>query len=103
MKLEDALEYPTAPALVAGVIGWGRVFFDECWWRAERARVVALAAPDPEVIRAPRSERGPEISERWMRVACAFTEGASRLYGVPVLGVEALEEYTLRFGEEYCG
>ncbi len=78
--------------VLASVIGWGRVLFDEDFWRSEQAQVVAFADPwdthwnKPEIVR--------ERTGAWLaRVADN--------YNVPIIPLEELRECTLIYGEEY--
>lgn len=96
MSLEEALGYHEITTLMgwvlASVVGWGRVFFDEDFWRAERAQLVAFA--DPEHTHADKPKIVRERSGRWLgRVATN--------YGVPILPLHGLRDYTLMYGEEY--
>lgn len=78
--------------VVASVIGWGRVLFDEDFWRAEKAQVVAFA--DPKDTHSDKPSIVQERAGAWlMRVAAG--------YGVSILSLEELREYTLMYGEEY--
>lgn len=78
--------------LVASVIGWGRVLFDEEFWRAEKAQVVAFA--DPWDTHAGEPEITRERTSRWLG-------RAAENYGIPVVPLDELRDYTLMYGEEY--
>jgi hypothetical protein len=78
--------------VLASVIGWGRVFFDEDFWRAEKAEVIAFA--DPTDTHANKPDIVQERAGRWL------VRTASN-YGAPILSLEELREYTLIYGEEY--
>ncbi len=77
---------------MASVIGWGRVFFDEDFWRAEKAEVIAFA--DPTDTHANKPDIVQKRAGRWL------ARTASN-YGAPILSLEELREYTLIYGEEY--
>jgi hypothetical protein len=96
LEVQEALRYYELTTMrgwvLASVIGWGRVLFDEDFWRSEQAQVVAFADPwdthsyKPEIVR--------ERTGAWLaRVA--------HNYGVPIIPLEELREYTLMYGEEY--
>jgi len=87
-SIEEALCYYE----MTTVIGWGRVLFDEDFWRAEMAQPVAFA--DPRDSHADKPEIVQERTSRWL------IQVASN-YGVPVLPLDELREYTLMYGEEY--
>ena len=96
LDVEEALRYYELTTqrgwVLASVIGWGRVLFDEDFWRSERAQVVAFA--DPWDTHADKPEIVRERTGAWLaRVADN--------YGVPILPLEELREYTLMYGEEY--
>ena len=96
LDVEEALRYYRLDTLsgwvLASVIGWGRVLFDEDFWRAEQAQVVAFADP-----RQTHSDQ-PEIVQR--RIG-AWLERVADTYEVPIVPLEELREYTLIYGEEY--
>ena len=96
LEVQEALRYYELTTMrgwvLASVIGWGRVLFDEDFWRSEQAQVVAFADPwdthwdKPEIVR--------ERTGAWLaRVADN--------YDVPIIPLEELREYTLMYGEEY--
>jgi hypothetical protein len=96
MEAEEALRYYELTTMrgwvLASVIGWGRVLFDEDFWRAEKALVVAFA--DPKDTHIDKLEIVQERTGRWL-------ERVAENYGVPILPLEELREYTLNYGEEY--
>jgi hypothetical protein len=75
--------------VLASVIGWGRVLFDEDFWRAEMAQVVAFA--DPRDVRPKMLQKGTG----------AWLERVAANYEVPILPLGELREHTLMYGEEY--
>lgn len=78
--------------VLASVIGWGKVLFDEGFWRSEKAQVIAFA--DPKDTHASKPEIVVERTGRWLaRVADN--------YEVPVIPLEELREHALLYGEEY--
>ena len=96
LEVQEALRYYELTTMrgwvLASVIGWGRVLFDEDFWRSEQAQVVAFADPwdthwnKPEIVR--------ERTGAWLaRVADN--------YNVPIIPLEELRECTLVYGEEY--
>lgn len=96
LDIEEALQYyeitTTMGWILASVIGWGRVLFDEDFWRAQRAQVIAFA--DPRDTHSDKPEIVRERTSRWL------ARTAVR-YDVPVLPLDELREYTLMYGEEY--
>ena len=96
MDVEEALRYYELTTMrgwvLASVIGWGRVLFDEDFWRAEKALVVAFA--DPKDTHADKLEIVRERTARWL-------ERVAENYDVPILPLQELMEYTLNYGEEY--
>lgn len=97
LEYEDAFGYsrlgPGSSVAIGAVIGWGRVFFDEDWWRAEMAQIVAFADPEdvgvlpgthPDAVRAIQVRRVGDVAET---------------YNVPVLGLDDLTSYAAEFGE----
>jgi hypothetical protein len=96
MDVEEALRYYELTTMLgwvlASVIGWGRVLFDEDFWRAEKALVVAFA--DPKDTHSDNPERRQKTIGAWL-------ERVAANYGVPILPLEELREYTLNYGEEY--
>jgi hypothetical protein len=96
IEIQDALRYYELTTqrgwVLASVIGWGRVFFDEDFWRSEQAQVVAFA--DPWDTHADKPEIVREKTARWL-------ERTAENYGVPILSLEDLREYALMYGEEY--
>ena len=96
LEVQEALRYYELTTMrgwvLASVIGWGRVLFDEDFWRSEQAQVVAFA--DPWDTHADKPEIVRERTGAWLaRVADN--------YGVPIIPLEELREYTLMYGEEY--
>lgn len=96
LSFEKALHYYEITTLMgwvlASVIGWGHVFFDEDFWRAEKAQVIAFANPKDT-----HSDKPDIVQERtgtWLTRVVAE-------YGVPILPLEELREYTMIYGEEY--
>jgi hypothetical protein len=75
--------------VLASVIGWGRVLFDEDFWRAEQAQVVAFA--DPRDVQPKMLQKG---TETWL-------ERVAANYEVPILPLGELREHALMYGEEY--
>ena len=51
--------------VLASVIGWGRILFEEDFWRAEMAHVVAFA--DPRDVQRRYCRRGPRRGLRGLR------------------------------------
>jgi hypothetical protein len=96
LDVEEALHYYELTTMMgwvlASVIGWGRVLFDEDFWRAEQAQVVAFA--DPRDTHSDKSEIVQERTGAWL-------ERVADNYEVPILPLEQLREYTLSYGEEY--
>ncbi len=96
MDVEEALRYYELTTMrgwvLASVIGWGRVLFDEDFWRAEKALVVAFV--DPKDTHADKLEIVRERTARWL-------ERVAENYDVPILPLQELMEYTLNYGEEY--
>ncbi|MGI8538236.1 MAG: hypothetical protein ACR2N0_00415 [Rubrobacteraceae bacterium] len=96
LGIEEALEYRELTTslgwVMASVIGWGRVFFDEDFWRAEMAQVIAFA--DPRDTHSNRPEVVQEAVGEWVAKVAVD-------YGAPVLPLDELREYTLMYGEEY--
>jgi hypothetical protein len=96
LDVDEALGYYELTTMMgwvlASVIGWGRVLFDEDFWRAEMAQVVAFA--DPRDTHADKPEIVQKRAGTWLaRVA--------ENYEVPILPLDELREYTLNYGEEY--
>jgi hypothetical protein len=75
--------------VLASVIGWGRILFDEDFWRAEMAHVVAFA--DPRDVQPKILQKGTE----------AWLERVAANYEVPILALGELQEHALMYGEEY--
>jgi hypothetical protein len=75
--------------VLASVIGWGRVLFDEDFWRAEKAQVVAFA--DPRDVQPKMLQKGTG----------AWLERVAANYEVPILPLAELREHALMYGEEY--
>ena len=96
LEVEEALRYyeltTTRGWVMASVVGWGRVLFDEDFWRAQMAQVVAFA--DPWDTHSDKPEIVQEKTGRWLDRAAAN-------YSVPVLPLEELQGHTLMYGEEY--
>ena len=96
LEIREALGYHDITSLMgwalASVIGWGRVLFDEDFWRAEKALVVALA--DPYDTHADKPGIVRERTGKWV-------ERVANTYGVPVLPSDELHEHSLSYGEEY--
>jgi hypothetical protein len=96
LDIEEALHYYELTTMMgwvlASVIGWGRVLFDEDFWRAEMSQVVAFADP-----RDTHSHK-PEIVQKR---AATWLEKVAENYDVPILPLDELREYTLDYGEEY--
>ena len=97
MEVEEALGYHHLSPLgggwvLASVIGWGRVLFDEDFWRAEMAQVIAFADPRDTHFDQPRI-----VLER----TGAWLERVAANYESPILPLEELSEHTLMYGEEY--
>jgi len=92
---EEALRYYMTTVtgwVLASVIGWGRVLFDEDYWRAEQAQVVAFADP-----RDTHYNKLPIVQQS----TGAWLERVAAIYEVPILPLEELREYTLIYGEEH--
>jgi hypothetical protein len=96
LDVEEALHYYELSTMMgwvlASVIGWGRVLFDEDFWRAEQAQLVAFA--DPKDTHSDKPEIVQERTGAWL-------ERVADNYEVPILPLEQLREYTLSYGEEY--
>lgn len=95
LDIEEALRYymtTMAGWVLASVIGWGRVLFDEDFWRAEQAQVVAFA--DPRDTHYNKLQIVQQSTGAWLKRVAAN-------YEVPILPLEELREYTLIYGEEY--
>jgi hypothetical protein len=95
LDIEEALRYymtTMAGWVLASVIGWGRVLFDEDFWRAEQAQVVAFA--DPKDTHYGKLQIVQRSTGAWL-------ERTAAIYKVPILSLEELQEYTLMYGEEY--
>jgi hypothetical protein len=75
--------------VLASVIGWGRVLFDEDFWRAEQAQVMAFA--DPTDVRPKMLQKGTG----------AWLERVAANYEVPILPLGELRGHALMYGEEY--
>jgi hypothetical protein len=75
--------------VLASVIGWGRVLFDEDFWRAEQAQVMAFA--DPSDVQPKMLQKGTG----------AWLERVAANYEVPILPLGELREHALIYGEEY--
>jgi hypothetical protein len=75
--------------VLASVIGWGRVLFDEDFWRAQQAQVVAFA--DPRDVQP----------KTWQKGTGAWLERVAANYEVPILPLGELREHALIYGEEY--
>lgn len=73
-------------------IGWGKVFFDEWWWRAEYVLPIAFADP--------RDTEGHMTTE-WISDTLDWLEGVSQRYKMPILPVRELEAYTLQYGSPW--
>lgn len=76
-------------SVCGSAIGWGRALFDDEWARFEYALPIAFADPrDTETgFYAPRAD----ATFRWLR-------NVSMAYGIPILPLSMLEEYTLEYG-----
>ena len=96
LKVEEALRYYELTTMrgwvLASVIGWGRVLFNEEFWRAEKALVLAFA--DPRDTHSDKPEIVQERTGRWL-------ERVAENYGVPILPLEELRGHALMYGEEY--
>src|SRR5215207_230658 len=93
MEVEEALRYYELTTMrgwiLASVIGWGRVLFDEDFWRAEQAQVVAFA--DPKDTHYNKLQIVQQVTGAWL-------ERVAATYKVPILPLEELREYTLIYG-----
>jgi hypothetical protein len=87
-KFYRSMEFGTGSVL-GGVIGWGRVYFDREWWRAEY--VLPIAFVDP------RDTEG-HMTKEWLSRALDWLEGVSDRYQIPILPLREIEAYTLRYG-----
>jgi hypothetical protein len=103
MNIDDAIEYKTVTSIVASVIGWGKMYFDDLYWRAEYARPIALAEPLPETLKEGGNIRLLHNNKNWIEAAERLTVRAAREYGIPVLALEDLEDYTLQYGDDFGG
>ena len=95
LDIEEALRhYMTTMAgwVLASVIGWGRVLFDEDFWRAEQAQVIAFADP-----RDTHSDKPQIVQER----TGAWLARVAANYEVPIVPLGELRGYILIYGEEY--
>ena len=103
-SLEEAKQYNVCSSyhgVVVGIVaGAGRVLFDKRYWRAEQARVVCIIDPH---------EYGPQWQTRGNAVVgvthhdlteelVAWTLGAGRRYGVPVLDHAEAIDYASKVG-----
>ena len=97
LDIQEALDYHEITTqlgwVLASVIGWGRVLFDKHFWRAEKAQVIAFA--DPRDTHANKPDIVQERAGAWLARTAAN-------YGVPILPLDELREYTLTYGEEYA-
>lgn len=97
LEVEEALDYERMDDnlggwVLASVIGWGRVLFDEDFWRSEMAQVVAFA--DPEDTHFAQQEPVQARTAAWLQRVAAN-------YGVPIIPLLELREHALIYGEEY--
>jgi hypothetical protein len=83
-----AMEFGSG-SVFGAAIGWGRVYFDEEWWRAQWALPIAFCDP---------RDTESHCSEPWLEKACDWLEAISERYNVPILPFMELEKYALRFG-----
>jgi hypothetical protein len=70
-------------------IGWGRVYFDNRWWRAEYCKPIAFADPRD-------TER--HMLTKWVYETVDWLEGVAEKYKVPILPRREIEEYTYQYG-----
>lgn len=109
MEVKDALNYVSNISVLAAVIGWGRMYFDDLFWRAEKARVIALCAATPYSLKAPSSKPGlagiytHHNHGQWISAAETYVTHASAMYNVPVLQMNELKDYVLLYGDEFGG
>lgn len=80
------------------VIGWGRVLFDDNFWRAQYARIVAFADPATTSLSEHKNYHHSILAHVPEAVA-----DLAQLYGVPVVPLEELEEYAGDYGEPFGG
>jgi hypothetical protein len=96
LEVEEALHYYELTTMrgwvLASVIGWGRVLFDEDFWRSEQALVLAFG--DPRDTHSNKPQIVQEKTGRWL-------ERVAANYGVPILPLEELRGHALMYGEEY--
>lgn len=96
LNIEEALSYheitTTMGWVLASVIGWGKVLFDESFWRAEKAQVIAFA--DPRDTHASKPEIVRERTGKWLARTAVN-------YEVPILPLDDLREHTLLYGDEW--
>lgn len=92
-SVEDTLAYYEGCTIMgwvmAAVIGWGRVFFDEDYWRAEKAQVVAFADPRDT------HRNKPEIVGQRAR---AWLLRTATNYDVPILPLKELGVHASIYG-----
>ncbi len=79
-------------SVFGSVIGWGRAYFDEWWWRAEYVLPIAFADP---------RDTDSHMTKEWVERTLDWLEGISERYKVPILPLNELEAYTLKFGSPW--
>lgn len=90
-KLYRAMEYGSG-SIFGSMIGWGRIYFDDEWFRAQYALPIAFVWP---------WESESHHAEAWVQRTTDWLERVAAKYRVPILPLRELEEYTYRFGGIY--
>lgn len=87
-KVYRSMEFGSG-SVFGSCIGWGRIYFDDEWWRAEYALPIAFADPrDTEY----------HMTREWVSRTLDWLEGVSHRYRVPILPLGELQAYTYQYG-----
>lgn len=87
-KFYRSMEFGSG-SVFGSCIGWGRIYFDNEWWRAEF--VLPIAFVDPR-------DTEHHMTREWLRETLDWLDGVAERYKIPILPLSELKEYTMQYG-----